>query len=172
LAWEAGAWRWEPHGALARQAVWQRIHAWACSSALGLRICLAFQHQQVAPVDVIARARQVHRRLFVPLDGAGQQPILHGVPHIRTHVGLGAVRGVRQSEIDFEHVVGAKGAQSFVDRAAEHHIDEHGGHFGARPECRVGSRPCRLTAIPPRFVRQGVTPVSLVHHGAVRKDVA
>ena len=48
-----------------------------------LHVGFRFQHQQVAPADLIARARQVHRHLFVLLGRVGEQAILHEVPHIR-----------------------------------------------------------------------------------------
>jgi hypothetical protein len=40
---------------------------------------------------------------------------------------------VRQSEVDFEYVVEPEGAQTFVDRAAESHVDKHGGDLAIRP---------------------------------------
>ena len=64
-----------------------------------------------------------HRRLrkcqrqcvaIVGLDRALEQPILHLRPHICPHVGPGEVRGVRESEIDFEDIVEAQGAQPLV----------------------------------------------------------
>jgi hypothetical protein len=64
-----------------------------------------------------------HRRLrkcqrqcvaIVGLDRALEQPILHLCPHICPHVGLGTVRGVRESEIDFEDIVETQGAQPLV----------------------------------------------------------
>ena len=45
---------------------------------------------------------------IVGLDRALEQPILHLRPHICPHVGLGTVRCVRESEIDFEALLKPK----------------------------------------------------------------
>src|ERR1700730_7351539 len=50
----------------------QRVSIVGRGLAALLHVRLAFQHQQVAPVDVIARTRQIRRHLFVGLDRAAQ----------------------------------------------------------------------------------------------------
>jgi hypothetical protein len=68
----------------------QRVPVIGRGLAALLHIGLRLQHQQIAPVDVISRARQVGRHLLIRLDGSAEKPVLHLVPHI----GLGAVRRV------------------------------------------------------------------------------
>jgi hypothetical protein len=48
----------------------ERVAVVRARQAALLHVRLAFQHQQVAPVNVIPRARQVRRKLFVLLDRA------------------------------------------------------------------------------------------------------
>jgi len=83
----------------------QRVSVVGRRLAALLNLDFRFQHQQIATVDVIPRARQIRRHLFVGLYRAGQQPILHLAPHIGPHVGLGAVRGMREAEVHFEYIV-------------------------------------------------------------------
>jgi hypothetical protein len=53
-----------------REGQRQRVAVIRRGLAALLHVGLALQHQQIAPVDVIPRARQIGRQLFVALDVA------------------------------------------------------------------------------------------------------
>jgi hypothetical protein len=47
------------------------------SLAALLHVGLAFKHQQVAAIDVVTGPGEIHRHLFIGLDRAMEEPVLH-----------------------------------------------------------------------------------------------